>query len=160
VNTLSAGTHVITLQVTDASGNMTSDSRTITVGEDLTTIAPHLAVAPQTLQLQAVVGSTVQPTVTLAIRDANAGSGVSSPLTWQASSDAAWLTVAQTNGSTPNNVLLRVKASSLALGTYEATVTVTATNGERQVVPVQLQVLPVDVLPTSSSVIYLPLIAR
>jgi len=160
LTTLSAGTHVITLQVTDAANNVATASRTITVGEDLTSAPSILAVAPQTVLLNAVVGSTVQPTVTLAIRDGNAGSGVSAPLPWQATSDAAWLTITPPNGSTPSDVVLRAAPVNLALGEHRATVTVTAANGEQQTVPVQLQVLPVDVVPVSGSTVYLPLVAR
>ncbi|MEZ4863805.1 MAG: choice-of-anchor Q domain-containing protein [Caldilineaceae bacterium] len=160
LNTLSAGTHVITLQVTDADNNQASDSRTITVGEDLTAVAALLAVAPQTIQLNAVVGSSRQPTVTLAIRDANAGSGVSTALTWSATTDVPWLTVVQSSGSTPSDVVLRATPVNLALGVYTATVTVNAANGNEQIIPVQLQVLPVDVLPATETTLYLPLIVR
>ncbi|MEZ4730650.1 MAG: hypothetical protein R3E79_26285 [Caldilineaceae bacterium] len=160
LTTLSAGTHVITLQVTDAANHVTTASRTITVGEDLTSAPSVLAVAPQTILLNAVVGSTVQPTVTLAIRDANVGSDVSAPLPWQATSDASWLTVTQPSGSTPSDMVLRVAPVNLALGEHRATVTVTAANGEQQGVPVQLKILPTTVLPAEQAVIYLPLIAR
>jgi len=160
VTTLSPGTHVITLQVTDTANNTTKVNRTITVGEDLTTAPSLLAVAPQTIQLSAIVGSSAQPTVTLAIRDGNAGSGVTAPLTWNATTTAPWLSLAQSSGNAPTDVRLSATTVNLATGSYTTTVTVTGSNGNVQSVPVQLDVLPTAVLPNTQGVIYLPLVAR
>jgi len=49
---------------------------------------------------------------------------------------------------------------ALPVGVYTATVTVTASNGNRQSVPVQLEVLPTSVVPTTGTALYLPLIRR
>ncbi len=160
INTLSPGAHLLTLQVTDAANNTTSASRTITVGEDLTAAPFVLTVAPQTLQLSAIVGTSTQPTVTLAIRDGNASTGLTSPLTWNTTTDAAWLTLAQSSGDTPSDVQLSATTANLATGSYTATVTVSASNGDVQSVPVALHILSTDVLPDTQSRVYLPLVAR
>lgn len=160
VNTLRIGTHVITLQITDAANNTTTVNQTITIGEDVTAAPSVLTVAPQTLALTAIVGSSAQPTATLAIRDSNAGTGVTAPLSWSATTDASWLTLIQPNGSTPSDLDLRATPVNLPVGVYTATVTVTATNGNVQRVSVQLQVLPLEAIPSGQAAIYLPLIRR
>lgn len=160
INTLSAGTHLITLRVTDSANQTTTANRTIIVGTDVTTAPSILAVAPQTIQFSAIVGSTAQPTLTLAIRDSNAATGVTTPLTWNATTDATWLTLAQSSGSIPSDIRLSAAPVSLPVGIYTATVTVTASNGNRQSVPVQLDVLPTSVLPSTGTALYLPLIRR
>lgn len=160
INTLSAGTHVITLRVTDSANQTTTANRTIIVGADLTTAPSILAVAPQTIQFSAIVGSTAQPTLTLALRDSNAATGVTTPLTWNAATDAPWLALDQNSGSTPSDIRLSAAPVALPVGVYTATVTVTASNGNRQSVPVQLEVLPTSVVPTTGTALYLPLIRR
>ncbi len=160
INTLSVGTHVITLRVTDSDNQTTTANRTIIVGADLTTAPAILAVAPQTIQFSAIVGSTAQPTLTLALRDSNAATGVTTPLTWNATTDAPWLTLGQSSGSTPSDIRLSAAPVGLPVGIYTTTVTVTAANGNRQSVPVQLDVLPVSVAPSTGTALYLPLIRR
>lgn len=159
INTLTPGTHVITLQVTDASNNTATVKQTITIAEDVTAAPSVLTVAPQTLALTAIVGSSAQPTATLAIRDRNAGTGVTVPLAWSATTNAPWLTLAQTSGSVPSELQLAAATVNLSVGVYTTTVTVTA-NGNAQTVPVQLQVLPLEAILSGQSMLYLPLIRR
>ena len=91
------------------------------------TAAPNLlAVAPQTVQLVAVVGTTNPVTGTLAIRDANAATGVTLPLDWTASDDGAWLSLAISSGTAPNDVTISADPTGFATGIYTGTVTVNA----------------------------------
>ncbi|MBP8125336.1 MAG: hypothetical protein KAZ26_22000, partial [Caldilineaceae bacterium] len=79
LDTLSAGQHEISVTATDSDGTSTTVTRTIAIGTDVTAAPNLLAVAPQTVQLVAVVGTTNPVTGTLAIRDANAATGVTLP---------------------------------------------------------------------------------
>ena len=72
---------------------------------------------------------------TLAIT--NSGGGT---LTWSASSNQTWLTLSATSGTAPSSVTVSVNSAGLAAGTYNATITITATGATNSpcTVPVTL----------------------
>ncbi len=67
-----------------------------------------------------------------------------SPLDWTATTDAAWLSLSASSGTTPTNIRLSVDSARLPVGVYQGTITVTsagASNGKVSV-PVTLWVMP------------------
>ena len=130
LDSLSAGQHQVSVTATDSDGSSTTVTRTIAIGQDVTSAPALLAVAPQTVQLVAVVGATAPVTGTLAIRDANAATGVTPPLDWTASDDTAWLSLSVSAGTAPSDVILSADPTGFATGIYTGTVTVTARRGE------------------------------
>jgi hypothetical protein len=156
ITILTKGTHLIELTVTDSAGSASKVTRTVVVEEDLTNVTALLAVAPETVQLSAVVGASQPATATLTIRDANAGTGLTTPLTWSATSPTVgWLALATKDGVTPSDLTLSATATGLATGVHSTTLTISAAAVTRSVT-VELQVVPA---PTDPS-IYLPLIMR
>ncbi|MFZ1756267.1 MAG: hypothetical protein WAU10_21130, partial [Caldilineaceae bacterium] len=126
LDTLSAGQHEISVTATDSDGTSTTVTRTIAIGTDVTAAPNLLAVAPKTVQLVAVVGTTNPVTGTLAIRDANAATGVTLPLSWTASDDAAWLSLSISSGTAPNDMIVSANPTGFVTGVYTGTVTVNA----------------------------------
>jgi hypothetical protein len=156
ITTLTKGTHQIELTVTDSVGSASRLTRTVVVEEDLTNLTALLAVAPETVQLSAVVGASQPATATLTIRDANAGTGLTSPLTWSATTPTVgWLALSTNNGVTPSDLTLSATVTGLATGVHTTTLTISAAAVSRSVT-VELHVVPA---PTDPS-IYLPLIVR
>ena len=106
---------------------------------------PALAVAPSSLGFTATAGGT--PPAGKAIDVTNTGGGT---LSYSASDDAAWLSVAPASGSAPQAVAATVNQAGLAVGTYTATITVTAAGatGSPKTVPVTLTVEQAPPVPT------------
>jgi hypothetical protein len=106
---------------------------------------PALAVAPSSLAFTATAGGT--PPAGKTIDVTNTGGGT---LSYSASDDAAWLSVAPASGSAPQAVTATVNQAGLAVGTYTATITVTAAgaSGSPKTVPVTLSVEQAPPVPT------------
>jgi outer membrane protein assembly factor BamB len=82
---------------------------------------PVLSVVPQTLDFSAQVGGANPAPAPLAITNTGAGT-----LTYSATSDAPWLSVAPASGSAPQTAQVSVDAGSLAVGSYTGHITVSA----------------------------------
>ena len=93
---------------------------------------PYLIVEPVAM----AVDSGATGTGTLRVRDTDGGTVVSFALT---SSSQAWLTVADTLGTTPADVILTADAASLAEGTYVDTLVITAGGAENSPLSVQVK---------------------
>ncbi|MBX3053127.1 MAG: hypothetical protein KF753_16710 [Caldilineaceae bacterium] len=126
LDTLSAGQHAVSVTATDSDGLSATITRTIAISQDVTSAVNLLVVMPQTVQLVAVVGTTHPVTGTLAIRDANASTGVTPPLNWTVSDDAAWLSLAVSAGTAPSDLSVSADPTGFATGIYTGTVTVQA----------------------------------
>ena len=102
-----------------------------------TTSGPVLSVTPSSVGMATTTGGPDPQPATLAV--SNTGSGA---LSFTASSDAAWLTVSPATANAPQNLSLTASTSGLAVGTYMAHVTVSATGaqGSPQVIPVVLTI--------------------
>jgi len=106
------------------------------------------------VQLVAFVGTTAPVTGTLAIRDANASTGVTPPLTWTASDDTTWLTLEVSAGTAPSDVTVSADPSGFATGVYTGTVTINAgADSERALVSIEM----VAALPYQ---IFVPVVVR
>ena len=129
------GTYAATLAVTDSATPPATVTRSLALRVIVLLADTVLVVEPAALRLRISGGQ----------RSARAGIGIRSgrqPLDWKASSDAAWLTVLPTDGTSPGIIQVEVSAEALAPGTYVATVTVTmegAPNSPARI-PVQVTV--------------------
>ena len=114
------GTNQATITVT--SGGVTK-----TAAVTLTVATASLTVSPSSLTYTATQGAAnpVAQTVT-----------ISSNGTWTVSDNAAWLTLSSTSGTGNGSTTATVTTSSLAVGTYNAQVTVSAPNATPVSVPV------------------------
>lgn len=151
---LSAGQHEVSVTATDGDGNSTTVTRTIAIGQNVTSAPNLLTVAPQTVQLVAVVGTSQPVTGTLAIRDANASTGVTPPLNWTASDDAAWLTLAVNAGIAPNDLTVSANPTGFATGIYTGTVTVQAGAASESVL------VSLEVVTAPPIQIFIPVVVR
>jgi uncharacterized protein (TIGR03437 family) len=121
-NTLSQGTYTgaVTLLLQNASVlSMTINVTLNVTAQQTITVVPS---GPFTFTYQ--VGSSIQPAPQ---RFNVASSGAPTAFTVaSASTPSGWLSTDVTSGTTPMDVNIKVNATSLALGTYNGTVTVTA----------------------------------
>ncbi len=127
---LAAGRHVGTITIT-APGAAGSPA-TINVGLDLTAGAV-LNVTPASLTFSAAPSGPLPAAQQLAI--SNGGTGT---LSWTASDNQTWMSVAPGSGTNAGNVTVTITTTSMAAGTYNGTVTITATGagGSPKQIPV------------------------
>jgi glucose/arabinose dehydrogenase/PKD repeat protein len=111
------------------------------VASDMTTpvtaTGPRLTVSPASLSFTATQGGANPAARTVSVTNSGSGS-----LSFTASDDAPWLSVAPASGTAPQDVSATVDIAGLAPGTYNATITVTASGaqGSPATVPVTLTV--------------------
>lgn len=136
---LSEGTYhgAVLLSSSGAGNNPVLVPVTYTVGSANATVT----VTPQQLSFTQVQGGPAPPPQTLNI--ASSGGPVSFSLAAATSTGVGWLSVASTSGVTPGSTQVSVNASSLALGTYQGFIIVTATGAAnpQQTIPVQVTVV-------------------
>ncbi|MEW6729915.1 MAG: S8 family serine peptidase [Acidobacteriota bacterium] len=84
---------------------------------------PSIGVSPASLSFTATAGGANPANQTLNITNAGGGGA----FTWNVSDNAPWLTLSPTSGTTPSSTTASVNISGLAAGTYNATITVSAT---------------------------------
>jgi uncharacterized protein (TIGR03437 family) len=127
---LSAGTYQGTITITAAGASNSPATVTVT----LVTAAPGvLSVSPASLSFQYTAGGAVPAAQTISI--ANTGGGT---FNWVAVSSVYWAALSATSGSIPGTLAISVLPQNLAAGTYNATVTVGAT--DKSVTPVSVNV--------------------
>ncbi|HEX6207425.1 MAG TPA: kelch repeat-containing protein [Actinomycetota bacterium] len=96
----------------------------------------ELKTSPGVLNFTAVEGEVAGATVALTVSDGTAAS-------FEAGTDAPWLTAVPASGSTPASLSVQADASGLAPGTHQATLTATAPGYEPVDVPVTFKVTAV-----------------
>lgn len=144
--TLAMGSYAATISVRNT---QTQAATTVAVTLTVAAPGPILAAEPATIAASALVGQNA-PAQTLTVR--NAGSGT---LSYVVSDSASWLTIATPTGTSTgesDGITLGFASSSLAAGTYNATISVTASGatGSPKTIPVTLAVLaplPFEVSP-------------
>lgn len=118
---------------------ITGSATTTTVNVQLQIGAPaptQLSVAPTALVFQAVAGGANPAPQGLAVSAGNA------QLTFNASDNASWLSVAPAVGITPGSTNASVQTSGLAAGTYQASISISSAGLPTVQVPVTLQLAP------------------
>lgn len=138
--TLTAGSYsgLITLTATGAT--------TVTVPVALTVTAapvpPAIGASPISLSFTAQQGSA-NPTAQ-ALTISNTGGGT---LTWSASDNAAWLTLSPASGAGSGTVTATATLGTLTTGTYNGTITLSATGASPASIPVVFTVTAAPVPP-------------
>ncbi|MDQ7781008.1 MAG: hypothetical protein RDV41_15035, partial [Planctomycetota bacterium] len=106
-------------QTVVVSGNATNSPQNLTVWLALEA-APVISLAPASFSFSAEAGGS---------NPANQAMGISntggSTLNWNASDNAAWLTLSLLNGTAPSSTTLQVASGGLAAGSYSGSITVT-----------------------------------
>lgn len=135
-----------TLATGSYSGTMTLSGATgvtpVTVPVTFTvTAAPNISLNPSSLTYTATQGAANPTKQTVSLT--NTGG----TLNWTVSDSASWLSVSPTSGSSSSTLTTAVNTSGLAAGTYNGTITVSATGSSSKTVAVTLTVSA----PTTSS---------
>lgn len=138
--TLTAGSYnaLITLSAPGATSVTVPVALTVTTAP----VAPAIGVSPISLSFTAQQGGTNPATQALAI--SNTGGGT---LTWTASDDAAWLSVSPASGTGNGPATVTAILGTLATGTYNGLITLSATGASPVSVPVSLTVTAAPVPP-------------
>ena len=107
--------------------------------------SPTIGLSPTSLGFTGVQGGA-NPSAQI-VSVTNTGGGT---LSWSVSDNAAWLSLSPASGTAPGSATVGVNTSGLTVGTYNATITVTATGATNtpQTVPVSLTVTAAAVPPT------------
>ncbi len=140
---LSPGTYTgtVTITATNPGGATVADSP-VTIPVTFTVTGAAMAVSPTSLSFAQVAGGAAPASQTVAVT--SGGTPISYTASASNSGSVTWLSVSNPSGTTPGNVTVNVDGSKLTAGTYQGTVTITATtpftaNGTIQV-PVTLVV--------------------
>jgi hypothetical protein len=129
---LTAGTYSGTATI---SGGSTTKQVPITMTVTAGSATPAIGLNTTSLGFAGTVGGTNPSAQTIAV--SNVGGGT---LSWAASDNAAWLTLSPVSGTNSGIVTASVNLTGLAAGTYNATVTVTASGVPAKTLPVTLTV--------------------
>jgi hypothetical protein len=105
-------------------------------------VSPAIGASPTSLSFAATQGGANPATQTLSI--SNTGGGT---LSWSASDNAAWLTLSQASGTGNGVVRASVVTGTTAVGTYNGSITLSATGGSSVTVPVTFTVGTASVPP-------------
>jgi len=118
---LTAGTYSGTITLTSPeavnSPQVVSVTYTVAQGDQ-----PLLTVSGSSLSFTAVSGGAVPSAQNITVSN----TGTSDVLTWSVISDATWLTVSPSSGSTPGTIAVLADQSGLSSGTYNGTITVSS----------------------------------
>ena len=112
--------------------------------------SPIIYFSPASLTFSGTQGGSNPPTQALNI--SNSGGGA---LSWTASSNATWLTMAPTGGAAPGTITVTASTTGLSAGDYNGAITIAATGATNtpQTVPVTLTV---QALPPAPTIFYSP----
>jgi len=118
---LAAGTYNGTITVTASSA--ANSPQTVAVTLTVTAPAPpNLTLSPATLSFAFQIGGTTPAARNVAVASSGAA------LSYSVASSATWLTATPASGTTPGTLSVAVNPSGLAAGTYNGTITVTASS--------------------------------
>lgn len=132
-SSLPVGTYNTTITLSAA------DAIAVTIPVNLTVeavpVPPIIKTSPATLSFTVAQGDNNPSSQTLSI--SNTGGGF---LTWSASENASWLSISQTSGTGNGSITATAMAGSLAAGTYNTIVTISATNTAPVSIPITFTV--------------------
>lgn len=134
---LTAGTYTGTVTVTAAGASNSPLKVNVSLTVTAVSTNPSLNVTPGNLMFNYLSGSTSPGSQNISI--ASSGSALNFTA---AATGGSWLTITPASGSTPSTVKVSANPSGLAAGTYNGTVTITASGAANtpQTVPVKLVV--------------------
>jgi outer membrane protein assembly factor BamB len=135
----SSQTSLTSLPSTWSAGPTWSSSPVSAYASGAVPTSPVLSVAPTSLSMEASAGGPDPPAASLSLENAGAGT-----LSFTASSDSSWLSVAPASGSAPQKLSVSASDAGLKAGTYTGHLTITASGaqGSPAVVPVTLTLTP------------------
>jgi Domain of unknown function (DUF4082)/Bacterial Ig domain/Viral BACON domain len=141
--TLGAGNYTAT--ITLVALGAVNPSQVINANLTVVSPPPSISLAPGSMSFTANLGQPAPPSQTLVVTNPGSGS-----FSYTTSTDAAWLSASPNSGSTSGTVTVAVNTASLATGTYNGHVNVTASgiSNSPQSVPVTLTVLSQDMTET------------
>ncbi|HVE85548.1 MAG TPA: Ig-like domain-containing protein, partial [Myxococcales bacterium] len=152
-----SGSFVITVKATNIAGDgvpgnadtTDQDFALLVYNGSSGAVSPTIGVSPSSFTFNGAVGGANPANQTLSI--SNTGGGT---LSWSASTSASWLSLLPTTGTAPSSTILSVNTSGMAAGTYNGTVTVTATGATNSPVsvPVTLTLTAPDTIPPTTSI--------
>jgi len=98
-------------------------------------VPPVIRTSPTSLSFTAVQGDSNPSTQTVSI--SNSGGGI---LTWSASENVSWLGISPASGTGNGSIAATAVPGSLVPGTYNSTITISATNAASVSIPITLTV--------------------
>ena len=101
-----------------------------------------LGVSPTGLTFTVTAGGANPPAQNVSLTN-----GGQTPITFTATANASWLSVAPTSGNVPSTLAVQLAISGLSTGTYSAAVTITPSQGQARTVSVTLTVNPAPTVP-------------
>ncbi len=142
---LAAGTYTGSIQVSAAAA-ASPQTVAVTLTVDPPPSPPSLATSPASLAFSATAGGAAPPGQSVSVT--NAGGGT---LSFTASHDRPWLSVAPASGAAPATLSVAVDPAGLAVGTHAGAVTVAAAGaaGSPRTIPVSLTVSQAPPVPSS-----------
>ncbi|MFK7804426.1 MAG: hypothetical protein AB8G95_22515, partial [Anaerolineae bacterium] len=155
-SSLSAGVHTITLTATDSDGKTGQAVRFITVLDAAGSVPDRLVVAPFVISLIKATSDNAKSGHVLSLRNTNGAD-----LNWTASTNASWISLNSSAGTTPSNLTATIDSSQLAAGSYNGSIIFESVGAENS--PIEFPVI-LEVSDTAPSTfnwhIYLPLAVR
>jgi hypothetical protein len=139
---LAVGQYSATLTVT------ASDNQSATLPVALTVLPSGLVLGSNSVTFNAVNGAPIASQIVSLDTDNKITTN------WQASSNAAWLSVSPAAGATPATTVLTVNptAGKLASGSYSGAITIVPQNLPSRTLPVTLNLTPATLLASSNSI--------
>lgn len=133
--TLALGTYNTTIIVN------AHDATAVTIPVNLTveaaSVPPVIRTSPTSLSFTAVQGDSSPSMQTQTVSISNSGGGI---LTWSASENVSWLGISPASGTGNGSIAVTAVVGSLAPGTYNTTITISATNAASISIPITLTV--------------------
>jgi Viral BACON domain len=135
---LAAGTYTGSVSVTGTGASNSPVTLPVTLNVTSATSNPTLNLTPSSLAFSYAAGGAAPAAKTLSL-----ASSTGSALSYTAvASGGSWLSIGSTSGNTPGSISVSVNPASMAVGTYNGTITVTSSGASNspQSVPVTLTV--------------------
>ena len=132
------GVNTVTLTAANSKGQHSSASVTVTVNDNIEPDGPTMQVAPGSVSWNVADGTTALQSSTLNVSNYGSGS-----LTWQVTSNAAWLTTTASSGAEGDNVTVKADPTGMVSGEVRtSTLTfTTSSNGSLQTVQVPVSLV-------------------
>lgn len=157
---LSIGTHIITFQADDGSGDVASATVRVTVVADPTQFSP----IPNNLQASTTSITLISSSLTATSRISIDNQNWLNPIEWNATTSQPWIKLNTVSGTTPSDLSISLDQNKLPSESQEAIITITSPNTPGDSVIISVKVILVGkehkvwfpILMSSNSAIPLP----